>query len=281
MLNTFRKAALRNAQYLEVMAELAARFAAIQSVTHRDWPTALATLTAAVQKLDLDFKQQVGSDLTQPISDADAARDRAYTAFAAIVRAQADAGQPDAVKLQKLVKRYAVDVRAQMDEESSLIKQLAQEINVIPIDKLARIGVLDLWIAVIDNTTTLSGLLSRRDDERATLQLGLVKTDRADIDAAYDRCETILNAALVYEPSQALTDAVAQANSYLNRVRTQMLSQSASESEEVSGTTPESPAPDDNGSQQQPSGNGGQQPSGGGSQSGNNGNDREGNEFDA
>lgn len=279
MLATFRKASLKNASYLEVMQTLSDRFASLNAVTHRDFAAARTALANAVQKLDLDFKQQAGSDLTAEISAQDELRDKAYTAFAAIVRVQSEAGVADAVRLHKIVTKYNINVRAQMDEETSLIKQLAQEVAALGSTVLTRLGVAEHWQAVTAHTATLSGLLTRRDDERATLQLGLVKADRAAIDSAYDRLEAIINAALVYEPSQALTDGVAQLNSYLNRVRTQMLSQSASESEEVSGQQPSGDVtPSDQGST--PSGGSGSAggSTGSGSASGNEGDEPE---FDA
>lgn len=237
MLNQFRKAGLRNAQYLDVMQQMADRFAAIKSITHRDWTPAVAALTTAVQKLDQDFKQQQGSDITAQITEADQKRDKAYQTFAAIIKAQAEAEVPAAQKVLKIINKYNLRTTMQMDEENAIIKQIHDDINDLGYEKLFDLGVTDHWALAISTTHVLSEYLRQRDDERATLQTGLIKADRAAIDSAYDRCATIIDAALIYEPSQALTDAVAKANSYINRVRTQMLSQSATESEEVSGAT--------------------------------------------
>lgn len=258
MLNQFRKAGLRNAQYLDVMQQMADRFAAIKSITHRDWNPAVAALTTAVQKLDQDFKQQQGSDITAQITEADQKRDKAYQTFVAIIRVQAEAGVPAAQKVLKIINKYNLRTTMQMDEESAIIKQIHDDINDLGYENLLDLGVTDHWALAISTTHVLSEYLRQRDDERATLQTGLIKADRATIDPAYDRVAAILNAALIYESSQPLTDAVAQLNSYINRIRTQMLSVSVAESEEVSGATPSTPAtPEDNGNQQQPSGNGG------------------------
>ena len=278
MITTFKKSALRNAQYLEVSQQLAERFKAIKSTTisHRDWNPSVAALAAGVQKLDQDFKQQQGSDITAQISEADQKRDRAYQTFATIIRAQASAGVTIAQKVQRTLDKYNLRTTMQMDEENTIIQQINQEFDTILIAQFAALGVHDHWATVFNETKHLADYLRQRDDERATIQTGLIKADRATLDEALDRCFAIVNAALIYEPSQALTDDVARTNAYLNRVRTQMLGSSVTGSEEVSGAAPSTPStPDDNGNQQQPSGNGGQQPSGGGSQSGND------NEFDA
>lgn len=256
MLNQFRKAGLRNAQYLDVMQQMADRFAAIKSITHRDWNPAVAALTTAVQKLDQDFKQQQGSDITAQITEADQKRDKAYQTFSAIIRAQAEAEVPAAQKVLKIINKYNLRTTMQMDEENAIIKQIHDDFDTILIAQFAALGVHEHWATVINETKHLADYLRQRDDERATLQTGLIKADRATIDPAYDRVANILNAALIYEPSQSLTDAVAQLNSYINRIRTQMLSTSVAESEEVSGATPTAPVPEGNGNTQQPSGNG-------------------------
>ena len=241
MLNSIRKSALRNAQYLEVSQQLVERFKAIKSTTisHRYWNAAVAALAAGVQKLDQDFKQQQGSDITAQISEADQKRDRAYTTFATIIRAQAAAGVPNAQKVQRILDKYDLRTTMQMDEENAIIKQINQEFGTITLYQLAALGVREHWTSVLDETNHLAEYLRQRDDERATLQTGLIKADRATLDEALDRCFAIVNAALIYEPSQALTDDVARINAYLNRVRTQMLGSSVTESEEVSGAQPE------------------------------------------
>ena len=111
---------------------------------------------------------------------------------------------------------------------------------------MASLGLATAYGELKNANALVDELLDLRDNERAGYQIGQMKAARAATDAAYDAIIDYINALLLLQPTDALTNFAEEWNSVLNRVRVQILGYT-SNATQVDVEIPDTPSTDDNG----------------------------------
>lgn len=234
---SFAKTNLKNASHLTTMEYFQQRLATLPSQTGKDEEAQMrARFTEAVAKEAADFKQVTKSELTQQIAEADARRDKAYQTIKTIVHAFLDAPVSEqqalaATAFYGVLVNYKLDTRAQLDEETGVLNNIIEDI-----DKLAQavtmeqLGLGEAYRELRESNALVTKLLLQRDADRAPLQTGVMRADRAQLDQAYDALVEWFNACALIQPNNTLLSFISVWNSTVNRIRIQILQQSASTS---------------------------------------------------
>ena len=159
-----------------------------------------------------------------------------------------------------------------MDQESGVLDNVIHDIDLASLD-MASLGLHTAYGELKNANALVDELLDLRDNERAGYQVGQMKAARAATDAAYDATIDYINALLLLQPTDALTNFAEEWNSVLNRVRVQILGYT-SNATQVDVEIPDTPSTDDGSAGGVPTTppnseeNGGEQGNGSGSGSG-------------
>ena len=237
-ISNFSKTQLRVATHITVMRNFQERVGKLE-LTHTKLALCYDAFVKALDKEDSDYKQQVGSDLTDQIREADNRRDRAWGNICTVANAfkagfGTEAQTEAAQRLCRIIQTYKVNVNSQMDQETGVLRQAIADIEGQHID-LDSLSLATVFCELKQQNEAVYTLLNDRDNERAMQQTGAVKEDRARTDAAYDALVDCINALLLLSPTFAMETVAAQWNAVLNRIRVQALHASAQESETLEG----------------------------------------------
>lgn len=230
-ISTITKSRLKLATYLKVMERFGTRLSKL-TIAHADHTKYREAFTVALAKMQGDWKKQTASELTAKIAEADARRDRAYQTIKTVAGALAngagsEAQTETAAAIVQVLNLYKLNTGAQLDQESGVMDNIIVDIEKSGIlAKLPSLGLDKAFAEMKAATQLVDQLLDERDDERAPIQTGVMKADRAQTDAAYDAMVEYLNALLLLQPTAALEAFAAAWNAVLNRIRVQVLSQS-------------------------------------------------------
>ena len=219
----FSKHPLKNYTYLDLMQTVSERItAALPLITIEPAKKAALAFTAAVKQMDDEYKKATSSALTQPLTDADNARDLAYGSLSSIVTAMLTSGVPAleaaAKEVKVVLKTYSVSTAAQINEESGAMLQLCQELDKHT-TALQSLGIHAIYEEMKKQNDLVRSLLKDRNAEQAFDQTGVMKKNRALVDAAFDAMSDHLNAILTLYPTEALEQTVTVINADINYVK--------------------------------------------------------------
>lgn len=245
---TINKTRLRHASHIKIMERFLTRLAKL-TIEHEAHTEYRKAFTDAFDKESGLYRQQTSSEYTAKIQDADVRRDRAWINIVRVAQSMAVVGNEDQRKTaQRLIDintLYKVNTAAQMDQESGVLDNVIHDIDLASLD-MASLGLATAYGELKNANALVDELLDLRDNERAGYQVGQMKAARAATDAAYDATIDYINALLLLQPTEALTNFAEEWNSVLNRVRVQILGYT-SNATQVDVEIPDTPSTDDNG----------------------------------
>lgn len=222
---TINKTRLRHASHIKIMERFLTRLAKL-TIEHEAHTEYRKAFTDAFDKEAGLYRQQTSSEYTAKIQDADVRRDRAWINIVKVAQSMAVVGNEDQRKTaQRLIDinaLYKVSTTAQMDQESGVLDNVIHDIDLASLD-MASLGLHTAYGELKNANALVDELLDLRDNERAGYQVGQMKAARAATDAAYDATIDYINALLLLQPTDALTNFAEEWNSVLNRVRVQIL----------------------------------------------------------
>ena len=242
---TINKTRLRHASHIKIMERFLNRLAAL-TIEHEAHTEYRKAFTDAFDKEAGLYRQQTSSEYTAKIQDADVRRDRAWTNIVKVAQSMAVVGNEDqrktAQRILDINALYKVSTTAQMDQESGVLDNVIHDIDLASLD-MASLGLHTAYGELKNANALVDELLDLRDNERAGYQVGQMKAARAATDAAYDAVIDYINALLLLQPTDALTNFAEEWNSVLNRVRVQILGYT-SNATQVDVEIPDTPSTD-------------------------------------
>lgn len=194
-----RKTALTNGQHFTFMQAFITLVTAAALVPQKV-VTLLALLVAGFQKEDELLKQARASDLTALIEEADRRRDSAYQCIKDVATAWAKTSIEEmrtaAESILKLLKLYAVDTKAQYDEESGVLTNLLQPLmsdETHPVD-IQKLGLTKAVQELQRQNMEVIRLFGERDREWSVKVVGALRLQRLEDDKLYDQLLTLIEA---------------------------------------------------------------------------------------
>lgn len=184
-----------------IMAKLSAEVGAWESATQA-FDTAYRKATTAVQ--------------TKVVETLDSERDSIYTGFVGTVsnalKSPVAAQQQAAQQLQEPIKRYAVSISAEYQEQTMRTEQLCQDLLDSYGSQLSALG-LTAWVEALQaKNRDFQAAMTQRTNEQA----GYVKSEltnlRLQIIAAYRAFAKLMNVVLIYEGDSAYATVIDQMN---------------------------------------------------------------------
>jgi hypothetical protein len=158
-------------------------------------------------RVDEALKKIVKSEFTAKIHEADKARDEIYVGMTEMNAAALKHFSPEireaAGRLKIVFDTYGNVASKPLNEETSAIYNILQELKGKYADDAATIGILQ-WVAELENRNkAFENLVKERFDETAARTDIVLKTARAELDAAYFAIRERLNALIVVEGEAA------------------------------------------------------------------------------
>lgn len=182
--------------------------------------TELQALHTALSAFDRELKRSAKDMLTDKIKAADELRDKAYRAWAAIVKAMAicppteEMGEAANLLVQHL-KDYGIDVNMDRMEETSLLMNMLSDLKTLGSkykearDKLG----LEVWYnSLYNKNLACHELMLQRTNEQAGQAARQLQQARRDAEAAYRDVIQMLNAHILVEGDADYKDVVEQLN---------------------------------------------------------------------
>lgn len=226
------KQRLKHATHVAVMRQFSELADALE-INHPKAAGLKAAMSKAVEAESLTLKKQMGSDITALINDADTKRDNAYKTIKAVTQAFANGTTGDqamaAKHLKKVLDRYEVEVRAQLDEETGLMTALINTIEESYVNDITALGLQDTYIAMVQGNKAVKELLLSRSIDRAPVQIGEMKANRAATDQAYEDMVMLIDSMMFLYPTADLVRFVEVWNDVANRIRVQVLRASSAD----------------------------------------------------
>lgn len=209
-----------------------------ESLTKNDEKSVSKTsdLVAAFKKAfaaeDIVFKQSQSSLISKDIAETDSLRDSLYAAFKKNVKSYL--GFPNAEKanaakkLNKSIKTYRVNVKAQMDKVTGELTNLVDDLENALSAEVETLGLTDFVNHLKEANNQVKTLLAERTEERKTLQVGALKAARNATDKAYRTLIAQLNALAIVFGDADYADFFSTVNGEITRFKRQVLKQKGS-----------------------------------------------------
>jgi len=164
---------------------------------------AWAMFLRCYEALDAALRKIVKSALTAQIKEADAARDAAFSAFAKFLAAMCehydDAVREAARKIEVVAHTYGNVTVKPLDEETSAIYNLVQELNTDKYKSLVALTGLTPWVAKLAaRNAAFEALVQERDRESAAKNHAAVREERQAIDEVYRYAVEMINAMIYF-----------------------------------------------------------------------------------
>lgn len=193
-----------NAAHYEYMATIRRRIDEIP-LESEIWKRATEEFRQAFEIEDKAFKQYRASDHTTAIRDADAERDRQYSALRDAIKAFAkfpiaETAQ-QAEPLMKVIRNYKIDTSENYMKESGNIENMLQDLLQYS-TQLRKLGLDTLANQLKESNNTVRQLLASRNDERTARVMGELKTARTAADNAYAAVVFYTNAYAAMNPER-------------------------------------------------------------------------------
>jgi len=155
------------------------------------------------EKVDKAMNKIIKSEFTAKMREADKARDSIYIGMVETNTAALRHFEPEvreaAVRLKIVFDTYGSVARKPMDEETSAIYNILQELNGNYAADVATIGI-GQWVAELDRcNNAFESLLKERFDEAAARKNIVLRTARGELDEAYRAVAERINAFAVID----------------------------------------------------------------------------------
>lgn len=193
-----KKARLTNGQHFAYMASFVSNLEGFGEIPAK-LKTLFDAMKAALAKEDECYKLAQGSDITEPIREADSMRDNCYNKMRNIVKAWTGCGfEPQATNakaLSRIFNTYRINTDRQMDEESGDLVNLVTDLSTTEMkEKTDSLGVTVILEKLKEANERTIALLNQRDKENATKVAGALRTARINSDKAYSELTEMIEA---------------------------------------------------------------------------------------
>lgn len=187
--NELRKTRLTNGQHYTFIKNFVQELKTIEGAPEKLKNT-INAMEAAQKTEDKYIKKMQGSELTEEINKADLKRDNAYRKLRDMVKLWSGTDvepQAKAAKaLARIIKTYAINTEAQMDEESGVIDNFLTDISTPEMkENVTAIGAETFVENMRKGNEEVEKLLKERDKEDSTKVTGALKQARVIADKAY------------------------------------------------------------------------------------------------
>ncbi len=182
---------------------------------------AIATFTDAFNAFDAALKTSDSNPSTATVANADAARDSAWRATNAYVKAMCSHPTADvanaATEAKALFDKYGDPTSLAQTEESGVLHNLLQDLHALSEEKRSTLN-LDVWIADLQSKEdAFLAAVAQRTEEEAARQVGIVKETRTVADAAYRSLTDTVNALAMIEGDGEYAVFIEHANAIIER----------------------------------------------------------------
>lgn len=244
----FKKAVrknLRNGAHFSVDEAFLAKLKGLKTSNSKLTPQVTA-FEAAVGEEDANLKIATGSDISEPLQNADAKRDKLYSTFKQIVGLwyglESSAQHASAAPLQKVIELYKIDTKSQYDQETGMLTNFITDVRAG--DNAAALEALQLTQVVADMETQnnlVKTLLADRSKERSAKVLGALKEIRNKTDELYEQITAMIEAiGLMFPDDLNIPAFINEWNAELDRIKQQTQRKASSkEKPDVTPVTPE------------------------------------------
>ena len=179
-----------------------------------------AFLTLYAQE-DEALKKIMKSAVTAEIQEADKRRDLIFRGMADAVKSALNHFRPEvknaAKRLKILLDTFGNVARKPLNEETSAVYNLLQELKGAYAADLSTAGIADWALELEDANNALSGLMNDRYEESAQRCDLVLKEVRAQIDAAYRSIIERIDALAVIEDNEACSNFIRRWNAVVEK----------------------------------------------------------------
>lgn len=187
--HSLERTKLTNGQHFSFMEAFVGDLKKIEDAPEK-LQKAIDTMALAVAEEDKYLKISQGSYLTEEITAADNTRDNAYSKFRDMVKLwmgmEMEPQTTAAKALEKILTTYKINVRAQLDDESGIMKNFLNDISTEAMAKnVEAIGAKDIVAKMTEANNKVIDLLKQRDEEKSAKAAGAMRAARNNSDKAY------------------------------------------------------------------------------------------------
>lgn len=214
--------------------------------------TELTALHTALAAFDRELQRSAKDMLTDKIKAADEQRDKAYRAWAAIVKGMAicppttEMGEAAALLVQQL-KDYGVDVNMDRMEETALLSNMLKDLNTFKSPykaALEKLGLQAWYTSLYNKNTECHELMTQRTNEQAGQTARQLQQSRRDAEAAYREVIQMLNAHILIEGDTEYRDVVEQLNAEVQHYNQTVIARRKASSKKGGDTPEPEPTPE-------------------------------------
>ena len=182
---------------------------------------AITTFTDAFNAFDAALKTSDSNPSTATAANADAARDSAWRATNAYVKAMCNHPTADiaavAIEAKALFDKYSDPTSLAQTEESGVLHNLLQDLHALSEEKRTVLS-LDVWTADLQSKeNAFLAAVAQRTEEEAARQVGIVKETRTAADAAYRSLVDTVNALAMIEGDEEYATFIEHVNVVVER----------------------------------------------------------------
>ena len=182
---------------------------------------AISTFTNAFNAFDAALKTSDSNPSTATVANADAARDSAWRATNAYVKAMCNHPTADvanaATEAKALFDKYGDPTSLAQTEESGVLHNLLQDLHSLSEEKRTVLG-FDVWTADLQSKEdAFLAAVAQRTEEEAARQVGIVKETRTAADAAYRSLVDTVNALAMIEGDGEYATFIEHVNAVVER----------------------------------------------------------------
>ena len=206
----------------------------------------LTPYDAAFLVLDKELKTSQKSMLTDAIVQNDELRDTLYMSYKQMVGQMVGIAIPEMAEAAKIlnqhIKDYRINVKAQLDKETGLLKNFIADLQEKYAEQVETLSLTSVVTKMQAANEKVNELIQQRADEYATRNVGATKQARMKVDEAYRNLILVINAYMVMEDDNEDYIAFAKhQNEEIKRIKQQILGQKPDKKDEEEEKEPVKP----------------------------------------
>ena len=163
----------------------------------------LTPYDAAFLVLDKELKTSQKSMLTDAIVQNDELRDTLYMSYKQMVGQMVGIAIPEMAEAAKIlnqhIKDYRINVKAQLDKETGLLKNFIADLQEKYAEQVETLSLTSVVTKMQAANEKVNELIQQRADEYATRNVGATKQARVKVDEAYRNLILVINAYMLME----------------------------------------------------------------------------------
>lgn len=202
----------------------------------------IESLAASVKKEDDALKLSRKNLVTDEITAADENRGKAYMAYKKAVEAFSALPSSDLAKTAKVLKQHVKDYNIktddQMDQETGLMMNLLADLEGKYKTQVAALSLTPFVEKMKEANEQVKTLTVQRTNERATQQVGALKTARTATDEAYRKLVQVVNALVVLNGEDDFAKFIDYVNTQIVHYKRQALGTKTSATTTTQPSTP-------------------------------------------